>query len=175
MREIFFFATIATIGLSVFIIAGAELILSIRRRHVNEKLQKQVQELKATYTQKVNEVVLEDEAKIAEAEKKAKELKKTLEAEKDELEDEYKEKIDGITATSSKALAAAKAKAKKLEEEAKDKADKYFNERTKEVENELMNLVISVTKKVLPDGLTYDAHKELVMQALKDLKAENAN
>ena len=44
--------------------------------------------------------------------------------------------------------------------------------RQKEVESDLMDLVMSVTKKVLPDSLTYDVQKQLVLDALRDVKSE---
>ena len=57
-----------------------------------------------------------------------------------------------------------------MQAEAELKAEEYLASRKAEVEQELMNLVMSVTKKVLPEGLNYDAQKELVMHALQDAK-----
>jgi flagellar biosynthesis/type III secretory pathway protein FliH len=52
------------------------------------------------------------------------------------------------------------------------KAEEYLATRQKEVEADLMNLVMHVTKKVLPKGISYEAHKDLVVAALRDVKIE---
>lgn len=173
MRELLFFATIASLVGTVFFVSLIELILSIRRRKINVQLQAKIKELKSHYNDSVNSLVVTDGKALEETEKKLEEVSTTLTKEKEELEATYKEKIDGITASSQKSVESAKAKAKKLEEEAKQQADEYMDARRKEVENELMDLVLSVSKKVLPPGISYDAHKELVMQALRDVKAES--
>lgn len=173
MRELLFFAILACIAGIIFFVSLLELIFTTRRRKVNEELQAKLKELRATYNTSVNKMVLEDEAKIEEAEKQAELAAQKVEEEKKALEADYQAQIADITADSRKALDTAKAKAKKLEQEAHQKAEAYLAERQKEVEEELMNLVISVTKKVLPEGISYDAHKELVMQALRDVRIEN--
>ena len=173
MREILLFATISALLGTVFLVSLLELILTIRRRKISEGLRQKVKELRATYNESVNKLVLDDDAKLAAIEEKLNTATATLTEEKANLEKSYQEKIDGITAKSEKALKQAQLKAKKLSEEAKEKADEYSKERRKEVEDELMNLVISVSKKVLPDGISYEAQKELVMQALNDVKTED--
>jgi len=172
MRELFFFAVGASIVGTVFFVSLAELIYTIRRRKVHEDLEARLQEFKTTYTESMNKLVSEDESKIEAAEKIAKEASSTIEKEKEAITKEYQAEIEELQANSEKALASAKARAKKLEEEAKLKAEEYLNARKKEVEQELMDLVIAVTKKVLPAGISYETQKDLVLKALQDVKAE---
>ena len=149
-----------------------ELILTARRRHIGEELEKHIKDLKANYNTSLNRVVLEDEAKMEELEKQAESTQETASPDKDALAAEYEAKLAQVTAKSEKAVEAAQAKAKKLEEEAKLKASEYLAERQKEVEDELMELVLNVTKKVLPQGITYQGQSELVLQALRDVRLE---
>lgn len=172
-REILFFAVAASILGTVFLVSLIELIFTIRRRRVHRHIQEQIKAIRAQYNNSINQLVLEDESKIESTEKELAQATSQVQEEKIALEKNYKEKIDSITQKSKKALEAAKARAKKLEEEAELKADEYLQSRQKEVEEELMNLVIAVTKKVLPAGISYEIQKELVIQALKDLKTGN--
>lgn len=172
MRELFFFATTASLSLTVFIVAVIELYFTRHRRKLQENLDQKVKELKVSYNTQLNQLVLEDEKKLEEAEEKVGDLTELEKNEKKKLEKEYKEKLEKITAQSEKALTQAKEKAKELEKEAENRAETYLKNRQKEVEEDLMNLVMSVTKKVLPQGITYQIHKELVLSALQDVKKE---
>lgn len=170
MREIFLFAVGASIVGTVFFISLIELIFTIQRRKANAELEAKLQELKGTYTEQVNNLVMEEEEKIEEVEEEVKQVSEQLAKEKEVIESQYKTQIADITSDSKKSLEAAKQKAKRLEHEAKLKAEEYLSTRKQEVEEDLMNLVLSVTKKVLPEGLTYEVQKELVLAALKDVR-----
>ena len=172
MRDIFYFAIGASVLGAVFFVSLIELIYSMRRRSVHEQLNAQIKDIKSSYTDSVNKLVLDEEAKLQSVEEQVEAATSQVEQEKEALKAEYQAKIDHIQAASEKAVDNAKAKAKKLEEEAKDKAKAYVDERKKEVEQELMDLVIQVTKKVLPEGISYDIQKDLVLKALADLRGE---
>lgn len=172
--DVLVFSVGAAIVGTIFFVSLIELFVTVRRRKANEQLRQKLNELKSNYTESVNKLVLEGDNKVEEAEKKIDELNQAITKDKTILEKEYKEKIEEITEKNRHSLDIAKRKAKKLQEEARQKADDYLRERKKEVEDELMNLVISVSKRVLPEGISYDAHKELVMQALRDVKSEGA-
>lgn len=173
MREILIFAVGASIVGTIFLVSLIELFFTVRRRKLNQDIQGKIKEMKASYNESINKMVLEEETKLSEVEKQVQTVNEQLETERTHITEEYTEKIDDIKSSSERALAAAKAKAKKLQEEAHLKAEEYLESRKKEVEQELMNLVLSVTKKVLPEGLTYDVQKELVMNALKDVRSSN--
>lgn len=173
MREVLIFAVGASVVGTIFLVSLIELLFTIRRRKVHQDIEQKIKEMKTSYNESINKMVLEEEQKLEEADKQVEEMSQQLNTDKEQIEEEFKEKIDDIKSSSEKALANAKAKAKKLEQEAHLKAEEYLESRKKEVEEELMNLVLSVTKKVLPEGLTYEAHKELVMSALKDVRATN--
>jgi|GEM_PF-5236757 len=170
MKEIFIFAIGATVAGTIFLVSLVELFFTIRRRKVKEGLEQKLQELKKAYNESVNSMVKEEEGKLEVADKQVEEAHAEVEAQKEEITNEYKEKIDALEKESDHALDLAKARAKKLEEEAKMKAEAYLETRKTEVEQELMSLVMNVTKKVLPESLTYDLQKELVMHALEDAK-----
>jgi flagellar biosynthesis/type III secretory pathway protein FliH len=172
MRDIFYFAIGASVLGAVFFVSLIELIYAIRRRRIHEELNAQIKEIKSSYTDSVNKLVLQEDEKLSSVETQIEAATQQIEQEKEVLKSEYEAKIEHIQEASEKAVAHAKAKAKKYEEDAKDQAKAYVDERKKEVEQELMDLVIQVTKKVLPQGITYDIQKELVMKALEDLRAE---
>lgn len=173
MDKIYIFLIGAVVVGTIFLVSLLELLFTIRRRKVNARLRQKLQELKGNYTESINKMVLENDAKLEETEKKLEVVSENLSKEKGSLEEEYKRKISDITAKSKHSLELAQDKAKRLEMEAHQKADVYLEERKKEVEEELMNLVISVNKKVLPEGISYSAQKELVMKALHDVKDES--
>jgi hypothetical protein len=172
MKSILFFAVGASLSGTLFLVAILELLLTVRRRKVAEELEAHIKALKADYNTSLNRVVLEDEAKMEEIEKQAPEGEASSGPETEALAAEYEAKLAEVTAKSDKAVEAARAKAKKLEQEAKEQASAYLAERQKEVEEELMDLVLNVTKKVLPAGITYQAQADLVLQALRDARLE---
>lgn len=173
MREIVLFAFGASIAGTVFLVSLIELVLTVRRRKMNQEIEAKVKELRSYYNDSVNELVIKGDAEIIAATENVEDLNDKLQTQTSSIEQQYQEKIDALTAQSKKELEAAKAKAKKLQQEAKIQADDYLQSRQKEVEQDLMNLVISVTKKVLPSSLSYEVQKELVMDALRDVKSES--
>lgn len=172
MRALFIFAIGASIVGIVFFVSLIELILTIRRRKAQHELEAKIKELKTTYNESVNKLVLEGEGKLEETEKQVADLAGQAESTKVQVTTEYEAKLEKLQKDADKEVAAAKARAKKLEAEAKLKAEEYLASRKDEVEHDLMDLVMSVTKKVLPQGLDYTMQKELVLEALRDVKAE---
>jgi len=165
---IFIIASIIT-G-TIFLVALFELIFTVKRRKVQDELQTKVHQLKTTYNESINKMVVEEDGKLEEAEKEVAAAADQAKIEKEHLEESYKEQLEEATHDSKAAMERAKARAHKLEEEARMKADEYVANRQQEVEEELMDLVMHVTKKVLPQGLTYEGHKDLVLSALRDIK-----
>lgn len=164
------FAAGASLAATIFLVAALELIFTVRRRKLHEQLDSKVKEMKANYNQSVNQLVIEEEQKLQEADQQVETVTSKAEEEKSQIELEFTERMKKLEAETEKALAKAKEHAKKLEQEAKLKAEEYLESRKDEVEQELMNLVMSVTKKVLPQSLTYEIQKELVINALKEAK-----
>lgn len=171
-QGVLIFAGLSALLGGIFFVSLVELIFTVHRRKTIEKLNELIKEMRTHYNQSINRLVVVGDAKLDSADTQIKEVNGSLEAEKAELEKTFQSKIDDITAKSEKELESAKGRAKKLQQKAKEEAADYLKERKAEVEEELMNLVISVSKKVLPEGITYDAHKDLVMQALRDVKTE---
>jgi hypothetical protein len=168
MREIIFFAAASSLLAAIFLVSLIELIFTVKRNRVNFQLQNQIKEMKAAYNGQINQIVLEEGDKLDNADQ----LTSEIESEKAKLEQEYQDKIDGITAKSQKSLEKARERARSLEKDARQEAEDYLKSRQKEVENDLLNLVISVSKKVLPEGISYQDQKKLVIHALEELKEE---
>ena len=166
------FAIGASLSGAVFFVALIELLFTVRRRKINTQLEEQLHALKAGYNEQINTLVISDDAKITEVETQVDSITSQAQAEKDALTAAHAAEVEELNKNAKEALAKAKEKAKKLEEEAKSQADDYLKNRQQEVEEDLMDLVMHVTKKVLPGNLTYDLHKELVLEALRDLRAE---
>lgn len=173
MRSIFIFAAGASLVGIVFFVSLIELFFTMRRRKSHVALEARIKELKTTYNESVNSLVIEGEGKLEETEKQVEQLSGQVEGTKEQITNEYEEKLTKLQTETEKELAAAKAKAKRLEQQAKQKAEEYLASRKDEVEHDLMDLVLSVTKKVLPASLNYEVQKELVLEALRDVKAEN--
>lgn len=173
MRELFFFAIGVSLAFTVLVVSIVELIFTVKRRKAAHEVEQKIKQMKADYNASINALVLEDEKKLEEAEEKGESVETQAKQQEEELKAEFETKLDAITKDSTKALDTAKARAKKLEAEARQKADEYMKNRQQEVEEELMNLVLSVTKKVLPAGISYENHKELVMQALREVKLQD--
>jgi flagellar biosynthesis/type III secretory pathway protein FliH len=170
MREILLFAAGASLAATIFLVAVLELIFTIKRRKLHEQLDAKVKEMKASYNQQVNQLVMEEEQKLQAADEHVETVTTQAEEEKKQVETEFTQRMQKLEEETEKALAKAKEHAKKMEQEAKLKAEEYLESRKDEVEQELMNLVMSVTKKVLPQSLTYEIQKELVIAALKEAK-----
>lgn len=175
MNELYFFLLLSSIIGGVFFVSLFELILTIRRRKVHEELEEQIHTLKTHYNQQINELVLKDDSDIVSSEEQAQEVLSTSEQEQSEIEEAYKARLKSLEKKSEKALEAAEEKARLLEEQAEMQAEEYLRTRQDEVERELMNLVMAVTKKVLPKTLTYDIQKKLVLDAMRDVKTEKEN
>jgi flagellar biosynthesis/type III secretory pathway protein FliH len=171
-REIPFFIIIAYLSGAIFLVSLIELGLTVRRRSVNEQLKGAYKEIQKRYNQSINRLVLEDDSRLESVEKEAETLNAHLSEDKVAAEKEYKAQIDALMLESKKAVEAAQARAKRLEQSAKQEATQYLQDRQKEVEEELMNLVIAVAKKVLPEGISYETQKDVVMKALRDVQTK---
>jgi F0F1-type ATP synthase membrane subunit b/b' len=172
MSQLLIFSAAAALLATVFLVSLLELIFTIKRRKVHEGLQRQIKDLKASYNESINQLVIQDDATITTAEQQVTTLTSSLTGEKETLEKTYKTQLEEVTASSKKALEAAKKRADKVRQEAEAEANDYLASRKQEVEEELMNLVIEVSKKVLPKGISYEAQKELVMEALRDVQTD---
>lgn len=171
MRELLVFFIIACLAAGVLLVSLVELAFTVRRRKAQESLEAQLKDLRAAYNESVNKLVLEGDSKLTDTDQQLEDLNGARDTDKEELSAEHKKELDALREKSRKALEKAEEKAHRLEAEAKVSADAYMNQRRKEVEAELMDLVITVSKKVLPKGISYEVHKELVTQALNDVNA----
>ena len=169
---ILIFITIAVIAATVFAVSLLELFLTSRRLRIEAGLRRQISDLKSQYNLNLNRIVLEDDAKLSEVDKQIAILSEHSQSEETPAASLAETSAQTELEQSRKELERAKQRAKKSDEIAHQKADDYFKTRQAEVENELMDLVIDVTKRVLPEGLTYEVHKELVLQALQQVRSE---
>jgi len=175
MHELVAFFAIACLSGAILLVSIVELAFTVRRRKVQESLERQLKELRVAYNESVNKLVLEGDSKLTETEQQLEEVGTQAATIKEQLEQDHAAEINELKEKSRKALERAQEKARTLEKEAKEQAGAYLEKRKKEVEDELMNMVITVVKKVLPAGITYEAHKELVAEALRDIKTDKAS
>lgn len=173
MRGILVIALGAGIIGTIFFVSLIELLFTLRRRKVHAQLEERLKQVKVSYNEGVNKIVMESEAKVDSTEEQLKKASEQLQSTEAEAKAKFEAELEKVKTQSDKQIDAAKAKAKKFEAEAKEKAEAYYATRQKEVERDLMNLVISVTKKVLPQGLTYEVQKDLVLEALRNVKSEH--
>jgi flagellar biosynthesis/type III secretory pathway protein FliH len=171
-QEIYVFIAISSIAATIFTVALIELFFAVRRRKVHEAIQEHVRSMKKEYTESINRTVLDGEEQIIATETSKAELLQVKETEKAQLTQSFEIRMQELENQKEAELARAKAKAKKLEEEAQQKAEEYLADRKAEVERELVGLVMQVSKKVLHTDLTYELHRDAVMQALRDAKLE---
>lgn len=169
MSPLIFFALGAGISGTILIMSGFELFFTIKRRKHMQALETQLATLKTGVTEQMNKLTLErDQMAVDQAAAEA-EMEKQLKEEKKMLETKFEEKLEKAKAKGGVALAEARKEARELEKHAEDQAEAYLEKRKAEVEEELVDLVVDVSKRVLPKGISYQAQKELVMQALRDL------
>ena len=173
MNTLLFFLVCATLAATIFLLALIELAFTVRRRKTERQLRDQLHAIKTSYNESINRVVLETDAK-QETKTDTGDTATAQKAQAAKTEATHKEQIELALHSQDQALAKAKARAKLLESQAKVAADEYLAARQKEVESELMDLVMHVTKKVLPETLTYEIHKELVLQALREVQLTKA-
>jgi flagellar biosynthesis/type III secretory pathway protein FliH len=169
-QSLLIFVAIAALAGAVFGIAFIELIFTSRRRKADTELHWQIKDLKAAYTAEINRLVVEETDELDEMDDKLASVSTADTAAQEALVTGYQEQLAKLDKESREALARAKAKARKLELEAKESADDYLTERKKEVEADLMDLVLHVTRQVLPATLTYDVQKQLVLEALREIE-----
>jgi flagellar biosynthesis/type III secretory pathway protein FliH len=173
MRELLFFLIGASIAGSIFLVSLVELVFTVRRRRIEEALSIQMDELKNRYSSTLEQVTTTEEAKVVEAEKAVDAVRGQVADERKNLETAHAEELAKVKEVAEKELSAAKTKAKNLEQKAKLQAEEYLATRQREVEEDLMNLVLDVTKRVLPESLTYEIQRDLVLQALREVKRSN--
>ena len=157
------FLALAILFGTIFLVALIELLLNSRKIRLEGEIRSKIDTLKNSYSERISALAAE---KISYLDALAKQPVEKIDTYA--LEAEYEEKLAHITASDHKQLERAQDKAKKLEAQAKLQADQYLDERKKQVEAELVELVLHVTKKVLPEGLTYSIQKELVIKALQE-------
>jgi flagellar biosynthesis/type III secretory pathway protein FliH len=164
------FAIGASIAGAIFLVSLVELILTVRRRKIKESLEKKLADLKAAYNMSVSQLTLEKSTESEKLSQIEQQLTEKFTAEKTELEKDLHSKVSEVEKKANQALNRAKEKAKALQAEAQLKAEEYLEKRRDEVEDDLQELVLSITKRVLPEGLTYEVHRDLIAAALKEAK-----
>lgn len=174
MSGIVIFSFGSTIILTIFLVTLIEFILShTRKEHTEETIKVDEDALKKEHEKAISDLKkdYEEKLKAATTEEK-KEDKKEDSSEKETLVKKYEEKIAELSTGNSKALEKAKEKIKTMEDAAKVEIEEYMKNREEEVEDQLMDLVLSVTKKVLPAGLPYEIQKDLVLKSLQEVRSE---
>lgn len=173
MNSLLIFLIGAIVSAAVLVVSGVELVLSVQRRKKIEALTQQITEIKAQYTAELNKLTLKEDEVLDAKEDEIEALKDELKEETGNLEEKYKDKLDAANKKAKHALEKAKAEVSKIEGKAKAEAEAYMEKRKAEVEEELVDLVMNVSRKVLPKGISYEAQKDLVMQALRDATANS--
>lgn len=69
-------------------------------------------------------------------------------------------------------LKKAQERAKKIEEEVKTEAKNFLEDQKREVQIKMVDLVMGVTKRVMAKSLTYEEHKKMIEDALKEVESE---
>lgn len=172
MRDILLFAIGASVVGTVFFVSLIELIFTVKRRKTLIEIEKKAKEMKAQFNDSINQMTLAESTKMQEADAKIEALNQQINDEKARLEQEYQTKMKEANEIHEDSLRKAKERARKMHQEAEKSASEYLSNRRREVEQELVQLVISVSKKVLPADISYEAQKELVMRALHEIKKQ---
>ena len=88
--------------------------------------------------------------------------------------EEYERIIQAAKAKEKEILSEAKLEAKKIVQDADGDLDEFKIERMQEVERNMVKMVMAVTEKVLEQSLTTRQHKELIYQALDEIKTKKS-
>lgn len=175
MSEVLIFSLGTTVILTIFLVTLIEFVLSHGRKGESEKEETDHEKIEEEHKKELADLKKKYETKLKEAEKAATDAPLDVsKAEEDDMAKKYEAQIAEMTSSNEKELEKAKEKIKKMEADAKIEVEEYMNARESEVEDQLMELVLSVTKRVLPDGLTYEIQKELVSSALQEARSEHS-
>lgn len=85
---------------------------------------------------------------------------------------EYEQIIQDAKEERREIIASAKVEIEKLFKQAEEDLETYKVDRQKEIEKNLIKLVVAVTEKVVEMKLDPTAHKQLIVRALKDIKSK---
>lgn len=101
-----------------------------------------------------------------------KKLQKLAENLENQSEKEYNQIVDDAKAKAKVVIDEAHEKAKNIMSHADDDLEDYRQQRRQEVEADMVKLVISVTEKVLGQGLHYQDHVQIIHQAMEEIKQQ---
>lgn len=125
----------------------------------------QVERHKVLATKRANE-------KVVKAVEIIKKVQKAAEDFETKAQSEYEQIIQDAKEERREIIASAKGEIEKLFSQAEEELGTYRVERQREIEKNLIKLVIAVTEKVVEMKLDPITHKQLIVRALKEVKSK---
>lgn len=164
--EIQLLINIVITGICLFVLG---LYFNSRERKITRVADKKFEEIKENYIAQI----IHRKAKEKQDIERLKGIVAKLQDKQRELATEkppppppsYLKKVDEI-------MQKATEKAKKIEAAVQENAKKFLDEQKTEVQTKMVDMVIGVSKKVLPKALNYEDHKSLIEEALGEIEGE---
>lgn len=125
----------------------------------------QVEKHKELAAKKANEKVVKAVEIIKKVQSAAEDFEKKAQTEYDQIVQDAKDERREI-------IASAKGEIEKLFKQAEEELETYKIDRQKEIEKNLIKLVVAVTEKVVEMKLDPISHKQLIVRALKEVKSK---
>ncbi len=162
------------IALNVFLLLliGLIIFFVLKDRDVEKKLREELETIKKVYDEKTN--LFKEEADKAKdlaniSEQNYDAIQKEIDSIKIEYENKEKTLNDNIEAKIKELSELEETAVKRAE----DRVREYEKSQKTEIEKNMVDLVINVTKKVFEKSLTYEDHKRIIEKSISDLKMDD--
>lgn len=112
--------------------------------------------------------------KVAKAMHVVKKVKEAASAFEQQAHEEYNQIISQAKEEKKAILEQAKKEVEEVFLEAEEELEDYRQQRYKEIEKNLVKMVVSVSEKVVESNLSLEQHKQLIYKALEEVKSNKA-
>ncbi len=152
----------------------AVLFLFFYRRHKrqDEQLTQFLEDAKKQLAQHKEQAHTQANHKVIKAFELIKRLQQVAEDLEGQAKQEYDQIIEDAKTEKKEIIEDARKKAQEILMSSEDELEQYKEERRREIEKNLVKLVMSVTEKVVERSLTYEDHVELIHEALEEVKQQ---
>lgn len=146
-------------------------IYFLRRTRIHEKeLVKFLETAKLQLETHKEEAQAEANQKVAKAVAVVKKVQEVAETFEKEAKGEYDQILEDAKAEKREIIASARTEIEELFKKAEKDLETYRLERHREIEKNLVKLVIAVTERVVEIGLTEKQHADIIGKALEEVK-----
>ncbi len=145
-----------------------------RTKHHESELTKFLKTAKQQIELHKKEASKHADIRVAKAAAIVKRVQDAMESFEQNAQKEYEEIIDDAKAQRREIISSAKGEIEDLFQQAEVEIQEYREARHKEVERNLVKMVMAITEKVTEEALDEQKHKQLIKKALDEIKADKS-